>query len=197
LRNETQFSSLGMIIMKLKKNRILKSSLLLLSIFMLVAMGVGIDNMVAQDTKKSGEETPDENSMEIKLYFLDQEGNTLVSEKRFISKYGNITDQMKLTLLELIRGPQTELVPTIPQGVDIREVFIDEKQCAYIDFSRTIIQNHSGGTTGEQITIASIVSTMTQTFPKQIRKVRILIDGKEAKTIAGHVDISKPIFPFQ
>ena len=183
--------------MKLKKNRILKSSLLLLSIFMLVAMGVGIDNMVAQDTKKSDEETPDENSIEIKLYFLDQEGNTLVPEKRFISKYGNITDQMKLTLLELIRGPQTELVPTIPQNVDIREVFIDEKQCAYIDFSRTITQNHSGGTTGEQITIASIVNTMTQTFPKQVRKVRILIDGKEARTIAGHVDISKSIFPFQ
>jgi germination protein M len=183
--------------MKFKKNRILKSSLLLLSIFMLVVMGIGIDNMLAQDTKKSDEETPDENSMEIKLYFLDQEGNTLVPEKRFISKYGSITDQMKLTLLELIRGPQTELVPTVPQNIDIREVFIDEKQCLYIDFSRSIIQNHSGGTTGEQITIASIVNTMAQTFPKQVRKVRILIDGKEARTIAGHVDISKPIFPFQ
>ena len=71
-----------MIIMKLKKNRILKSSLLLLSIFMLVVMGVGIDNMLAQDTKKSDEETPDENSMEIKLYFLDQFYLTL--NKQFI-----------------------------------------------------------------------------------------------------------------
>jgi len=195
--------------MKLKRNRIWKSSLLLLSVFMLFAMVIVIDNMVAQDTKKKAspfsffkkdteksEETPDENSIEIKLYFLDQEGNTLIPEKRFISKYGDITDQMKLTLLELIRGPQTELVATIPQGVDVREVYLDEKQCAYIDFSRTITQNHSGGTTGEQITIASIVNTLTQTFPKHIRKVRILIDGKEAKTIAGHIDISKPIFPF-
>jgi spore germination protein GerM len=182
--------------MKSKKKRLWKSGLVLLSIFILIAMGVVIDNMVAQETEKS-EETPDENSIEVKLYFLDLEGNTLVPEKRFISKYGNITDQMKLTLIELIRGPQTELVATIPQGVDVREVFLDEKQCAYIDFSRTISQNHAGGTTGEQITIASIVNTMTQTFPKQIRKVRILIDGKEAKTIAGHIDISKPIFPFQ
>jgi len=179
--------------MKLKKRHLWKSSLLLLSICMLIAMCFAIDNMVAQDT----EETPDENSIEVKLYFLDQEGNILVPEKRFISKYGDITDQMKLTLIELIRGPQTGLVPTIPQGVDVREVFLDEKQSAYVDFSRAILQNHSGGTTGELVTISSIVNTLTQTFPKQIRKVRILIDGREAKTIAGHIDISKPIFPFQ
>ena len=182
--------------MKLKKRHLWKSSLLLLSICMLIAMGIAIDNMVAQDTEKT-EETPDENSIEVKLYFLDQEGNILVPEKRFISKYGDITDQMKLTLIELIRGPQTGFVPTIPQGTEVREVFLDEKQCAYVDFSRVISQNHAGGTTGELVTISSIVNTLTQTFPKQIRKVRILIDGREAKTMAGHVDILKPIFPFQ
>jgi germination protein M len=169
---------------------------LLLSICMLVAMGIAIDNMVAQDTENT-EETPDENSIEVKLYFLTQDGNTLVPEKRSISKYGDITDQMKLTLIELVRGPQTGLISTIPQGTDVREVFLDEKQCAYVDFSRIITQNHDGGTTGELVTISSIVSTLTQTFPNKIRKVRILIDGREARTIAGHIDISKPIFPFQ
>ena len=172
---------------------------MLLSICMLIAMGIAIDNMVAQDTERdteNKEETPDENSIEVKLYFLTQDGNTLVPEKRFIGKYGDITDQMKLTLIELIRGPQTGLISTIPQGTDVREVFLDEKQCAYVDFSRIISQNHDGGTTGELITISSIVSTLTQTFPNKIRKVRILIDGREAKTIAGHIDILKPIFPF-
>ena len=181
---------------KSRKRRLLNSSLALLSIFMLAIMGIAIDNMLAQDTEEVTKDTPDENSIEIKLYFLDSEGNNLVPEKRYISQFGNITDQVKLTLLELSRGPQTGMAPSIPQSIDIREVFIDDKQCAYIDFARSITQNHSGGTTGELVTIASIVNTLTGSFPKHIRKVRILIDGKESGTIAGHIDISKPILPF-
>jgi len=179
------------------KMRFLNSSLALLSAFMLIITGIAINSMFAQDTDEEiTKDTPEENTIEIKLYFLDPEGNNFVPEKRYISQYGNITDQVKLTILELARGPQTGLVPSIPQGIDIREVFVDEKQCAYVDFTRSITQNHNGGTTGELITIASIVNTLTNSFPKHISKVRILIDGKEAKTIVGHIDISKPIFPF-
>ena len=79
----------------------------------------------------------------------------------------------------------------------MREVFLDEKGCAYVDFSRAISEKHLGGTSGELATIASIVNTLAANFPEEIRKVRILIDGKEARTIAGHIDISRPIFPFE
>ncbi len=180
-----------------KRYNIINCGLALTSLIITIALVIAINNMSAQDIDEITKDMPDENTIEIKLYFLDQEGNNLVPEKRYISQYGNITDHIKLAILELSRGPQTALIPTVPQNIDIREVFVDEKQCAYIDLGRSIIQNHNGGTTGELFTISSIVNTLTESFPKNIRKVRFLIDGREAKTMAGHIDISKPIFPFK
>jgi spore germination protein GerM len=136
-------------------------------------------------------------STEVSLYFLDTEELRLVAEKRTISQATSTVEQVKLTVAGLIEGPVSALIPTIPEETEVREVFLDEKGCAYVDFSYAISQNHSGGTTGELVTISSIVNTLTANFPEEIRKVRILIGDKEAKTIAGHIDISRPIFPFE
>jgi spore germination protein GerM len=151
-----------------------------------------VSDMPAQESEKP----EDVVTMNLKLYYLGTDGNTYVSEDREVTKYGNTTDQAKIALMELIRGPVTDLMPTIPKGTDVREVFIDKRGCAYIDFTGTISSNHIGGVTAEMATIVSIVNTLTANFPKNIQKVRILINGKEAKTIAGHIDITKPILPF-
>jgi len=136
-------------------------------------------------------------STEISLYFLSAEEPKLAVEKRIINQAANTLDQVKLTVVELIRGPTAALIPTIPDETSLREVFLDEKGCAYVDFSIDISRNHPGGTTGELATILSIVNTLSANFPEEIRKVQILISGKEAKTIAGHIDISMPISPFE
>ena len=81
----------------------------------------------------------------------------LLAEKRAVSQAANIVEQIRSTVVELIRGPTTALVSAIPEGTMVREVFLDEKGCAYVDFSRAISENHPGGTTGELVTIASIV----------------------------------------
>ena len=134
---------------------------------------------------------------EVSLYFADVESLKLSIEKRTISQTENIVEQIKLVVSELTKGPATELAPTIPAGTSVREVFLDEKGCAYVDFSAALSENHPGGTTSELVTIASIVNTLTKNFPEAVQKVRIIIDGKEAETIAGHIDISRPIFPFE
>ena len=136
-------------------------------------------------------------STQVSLYFMDTEELKLAVEKRSISQAETIIEQIKHTVAELIKGPTTALVSTIPGETEVREVFLDEKGCAYVDFSLAISRGHSGGTTGELATISSIVNTLTANFPEEIRQVRILIDGREAETIAGHIDISRPIFPFE
>jgi spore germination protein GerM len=136
-------------------------------------------------------------STTVSLYFMDVEELKLTAEKREISQTATVVEQVKLTIAELIKGPSTDLMPTIPEETEVRTVFLDEKGCAYVDFSRAISQNHPGGTTGELATIASIVNTLTANFPENIHKVQILIGGKEAESIAGHINISKPIAPFE
>jgi germination protein M len=140
-------------------------------------------------------ETP--GATEISLYFADAEALKLSAEKRTVNQAENTVEQIRLVVLELIKGPTTALVSTVPKGTSVQEVFLDEKGCAYVDFSRAISERHPGGTSSELVTIASIVNTLATNFPEEIRKVRILIDGKEAETIAGHIDISRPIFPFE
>lgn len=173
----------------IKRIRNLALNLLPWLVCIILATSSIVNNMSAQDLPEPG-------TISMSLYFLNNEDQRLVPERRTVDFSGNIIDQIKITLIELIKGPLTGLAHTIPQGVELREVFLDEKGCAYVNFSRALSQNHPGGTTNEMITVASIVKTLTATFPKEVQKVQILIDNRESKSIAGHINISKPMLPF-
>jgi hypothetical protein len=51
---------------------------------------------------------------------------------------------------------------------------------------------HRGGSTQELLTVYSLVNTLTVNLPT-IAAVQILIDGREADTLAGHVDLRRPL----
>ena len=61
-----------------------------------------------------------------------------------------------------------------------------------MDFSSALAEDHPGGSTGELITVYSIVDTLLTNFPSQ-SKVQILIQGKPRETLSGHIDIRKPL----
>lgn len=82
---------------------------------------------------------------------------------------------------------------TIPEGTSLRRVEV-KGGTAFIDLSDRVTEVHTGGSSGEILTIYSIVNTVTLNF-RQIKDVQILINGKKAKTLAGHIDISFPIPP--
>jgi len=46
--------------------------------------------------------------------------------------------------------------------------------------------------TTELLTIYTIVDALTENLPV-VRSVRILVDGKEVDTLAGHVDLRRPL----
>ena len=52
--------------------------------------------------------------------------------------------------------------------------------------------NHPGGTTNEMLTVYALVNTLTSNLPA-ITGVQLLIDGKEIDTLAGHLDLRRPI----
>ena len=62
----------------------------------------------------------------------------------------------------------------------------------YVDLSPELRQNHPGGTTNEILTVYAIVSALTTNLPA-VTGVQILIDGKEVDTLAGHLDLRRPI----
>jgi spore germination protein GerM len=126
----------------------------------------------------------------VTLYFADPSGQYLVPVTREIPKVEGVA---RATLQELILGPgsTSDFLPTIPAGTVLRDINIRPDGVAIVDFSKELVANHKGGTTGEMLTVYSIVNTLTQ-FPT-VKKVQLLVEGQQVSTLAGHLDIRETL----
>lgn len=141
-----------------------------------------------EEEKKEVQPVPIEEMVEVKLYFSDSQAMYLVLEKRKIPQTPSLARQ---AVIELIKGPEnSDLYPTIPEGTQVNELYI-AGDIAYIDLSEEIFKNHPGGSSGELMTVYSIVNTLTEI--SQIKGVQILVEGNEKKSLMGHIDISMPL----
>ncbi|MBS3908051.1 MAG: GerMN domain-containing protein [Actinobacteria bacterium] len=127
-------------------------------------------------------------AVDITVYFSDDQSEYLVSETRHIADTENLAIS---AMEELIKGPtESGHYATIPSETSILGIDINDR-IAYVSFSKELIDKHWGGSSGELMTITSIVNTLTEF--DDIQKVQILVDGKTVETIAGHSDVSRPL----
>ncbi|MEA1964332.1 MAG: GerMN domain-containing protein [Candidatus Aerophobetes bacterium] len=128
----------------------------------------------------------------VKLYFSSPDEKYLSPQEREIVASSQITEEIKEVMEELIKGPEgASLSPTLPQDTKVRAVFVKDENI-YVDLDFSSGKKHPGGSTGELLTIYSIVNTLLVDFPSQSR-VQILIQGKPEETLAGHIDIREPL----
>ena len=84
------------------------------------------------------------------------------------------------------------LVSPVPPGTQLRALFVTAKGEAYVDLSGEIVSGHPGGSLSEMLTVYAIVDALTVNLPA-ITTVQVLVDGKEVDTLAGHVDLRRPL----
>lgn len=126
------------------------------------------------------------------MVFADREALDMVEERRDVVVPEDRTARAKAILEELALGPEESgAVATLPKGTHVRSVFFDDAGGVTVDFTHEIVDNHPGGSTGELMTIRSIVRTLAANFAGT-KSVRFLVEGKEIETIAGHIDASVP-----
>jgi hypothetical protein len=77
----------------------------------------------------------------------------------------------------------------LPQGSDIRSVYLVDPGLAVIDVNAAFADGHRSGVLSEELTVASLIQTLSANIPG-ILKVKILVEGKERQTLAGHADLS-------
>jgi hypothetical protein len=77
----------------------------------------------------------------------------------------------------------------IGAGTEVRSVFLVDPGVAVIDMNGAFADSHRSGVLVEELTVASLIHTITVNTPNILR-VKILIDGKERETLAGHADLS-------
>jgi spore germination protein GerM len=74
-------------------------------------------------------------------------------------------------------------------GADIRSVFLVDPGVAVIDLNSAFADAHRSGVLVEELTVTSLIHTISANTPG-ILKVKILVDGKDRDTLAGHADLS-------
>ncbi|PKM82956.1 MAG: hypothetical protein CVU89_02135 [Firmicutes bacterium HGW-Firmicutes-14] len=123
------------------------------------------------------------------LCFADQNGDYLTIEQREIALVPGLA---RAAVNELIRGPEGKgLSTTIPEGTRLLDINIDNGLCT-VDFSSEFRENHWGGSSGEILTVYSVVNTLTQFAT--VEKVEILVEGQRIETLAGHMDLTVPVY---
>ena len=125
------------------------------------------------------------------LYFADQAGVYLTAEDMVVARPAG-TKTLAMAIVEaLIDGPQKALTRTIPQGTTLRAFHLLENGTAYVDLSKEIKENHPGGARTELMTIYSLVNSIVLNMP-DVAAVKLLIEGQEEATLAGHIDLRYP-----
>ena len=123
------------------------------------------------------------------VYYARSDGTGLVAVSRTVNTEKD--DKYTAALKSLLTGTKEKGQTTvIPKKAKLRSVTVKDG-VATVDFSKELQQNFSGGSTGEEMLVGSIVNTLTD-FP-EVEKVRILIDGAPVETLSGHMDLSEPI----
>jgi len=135
----------------------------------------------------------------VSLYFGATGGHGLAREQRKIHVLDKTSHEvLRLVLQELIQGPASVLVRTIPRETTVNSLFLLDTGELVIDFGKEIQAYHPGSAFCELMTVYSIVNTLTANF-NEIASVRFMVEGSEIDTLIehGHVDLAEPVLPDQ
>lgn len=125
----------------------------------------------------------------VSLYFGDSMGEGLVTERRNVEIPSSSTVE-RVIVDEIIKGPLvSNNISVIPQGVKVLSVETKNRVC-FVNLSKEFIDKFSGGSSGEILTIYSIVNSLTEL--DTVGSVQFLIEG-EKKDSLSHMAINEPI----
>ena len=113
----------------------------------------------------------------VTLYYQNSETKELMPEGRMIDAKELLADPYVTLVKLLIEKPKNEkLQSVIPEGTRVIKTEL-KGDVVYLDLSKEFIDNHPGGQETENVTIYSLVNTLTEL--NEVNGVKILINGQE------------------
>ena len=92
---------------------------------------------------------------------------------------------LRALLNEYVKKPSPH---PLAEGSDIKDVYLFQSNLAVIDTTAAFADAHRSGVFVESLTIVSMVETLAANVPG-ITRVKIVVEGKERETLAGHADL--------
>jgi sporulation and spore germination protein len=159
---------------------------------LLLVMGPRWLATVPEETAAVSTPAAEARKIRARLFYVDEQGTALTGvEREVLYGEGTLEQAKRIVEAQLAAAPEA-FVSAIPQDTKLRRVFFTKTGDMYVDLSNELRHNHPGGTTSEILTVYAIVSALTSNLPA-VTGVQILIDGKEVDTLAGHLDLRRPI----
>jgi spore germination protein GerM len=127
-----------------------------------------------------------------RLYYLSADGTRLTTVEREVVYGDGPAAQAQLIINAQLAPVAAPLLSAVPAGTTLRALYLNAKGEAYVDLSRDVVTGHTGGSLDELLTIYTVVNALTANLPA-VTSVQVLVDGKEVDTLAGHVDLRRPL----
>jgi hypothetical protein len=176
----------------------------------LVAAGIGVTALVAwllffalprwytrppvHPPAAADASAPDQAVRKIKarLFYVADDGLRLAGIERDVPFAEGTADQARAILEAQFAAAPPPLISAIPAGTALRALFVTPDGTAFVDLSPEIATAHPGGSLNELLTVYTIVHDLTVNLPA-LTSVQLLVDGKEVETLAGHIDLRRPL----
>lgn len=147
-------------------------------------IGIIMKSDVADNTGSSGS-----TKKTVNLYFGNEMGEGLVTERRNVEILASSTVE-KFIVEEIIKGPTaTNSISVIPAGVKVISVETKNGVC-FVNLTKEFVDRFTGGSTGEILTVYSIVNSLTEL--DTVGSVQFLIEGEKREALS-HMAINEPI----
>lgn len=142
---------------------------------------------------KSATPPPPAEKTRATLFFPSQEDGLLRAEARDVGKPADAVAFARELMAELAAGPKDpSLVAALPPKFGLRNAFVPGDGLVVVDFDVDPAWARAAGSGEELAAVGAVVDTLLQNLA-QTDRVKILVNGSDVETLAGHVDLSQPL----
>jgi len=158
----------------------------------LSSLGDDVSSIIAAPPSGPEGAAEAERKINVKLYFEAPDGPGLLAEERAVPFSSDLARQLRTVIEALARGSTTGLGAPLAPETKVLEVFVTAAGVAYVDISKEALASVKGGSKDELLSVYAVVNSITTNFPA-VKRVQILVDDHPLATLAGHVDVSRPL----
>lgn len=132
----------------------------------------------------------------IVLLYYESPELQLVGERRNVALPENPAGALSIVVRELFKGSANPSVPRgFPADTIVRGAYFLPDGTAFVDLGGpTLTQGWGAGSHEELMAVYAVVQTVMTNFP-EAKRVRLLVNGEPAETLAGHISLAKPLTP--
>ena len=176
--------------------------LVVFAVLLLIALGLGIyawhlKRKVAREEQFAAQQqlaiaSPTNGTpTSVTLYVASDSDATLRKSKLSVVLPTERSEQARAVLRSLFGAYLQSPSPhPIGAGADVRDVYLLGEDAAVVDTNSAFADAHPSGVLAEELTVASIVATLNA-IDGRIQRVKIIINGHERETLAGHADLQR------